>query len=246
MLGKLVRVCITEPIGSPLPHGGTYKLNHGKPIGKFHATNPVSGVFILGIDNPVKHFDGRVIAILKFKDTGEQKLIASPKSKKYINWEILPLIEFFTEGRPFTLECYYERSCGAVVYRMINNEARFLLIRNRRSSNWSFPKGHIEKGETPEETAKREVLEEAGIRISIIDGFKCKSEYSIQNRIQKTVQIFVATTTDVRTKIQYEEIEDYIWLTFENAYKSLKFENDKAILKDANNFLITNNYIPEV
>ena len=42
-----------------------------------------------------------------------------------------------------------------------------------------------------------------------------------------------------------EEIEDYIWLTFENAVKNLKFENDKVILKDARDFLINNNYISE-
>ncbi len=246
MLGKLVRVCITDAVGSPLPDGGVYKLNHGKPIGKFRASSPISGVFVLGIDNPVKHFDGRVIAILKFRDTGEQKLIASPKSKKFINWEISKFLEFYTKGRPYSLDCYYERSCGAVIYRKINNDIRYLLIKNRRSSNWSFPKGHIEKNETLEETAKREVLEETGLRLDIIPGFQCKSEYSIQNRIQKTVQIFVGTTKDTQTKIQLEEIEDYIWLTYDNAYKSLKFENDKTILKDARDFLINNNYISEV
>ena len=246
MLGKLVRVCITDTVGSPLPDGGVFKLNHGKPIGKFRVSSPISGVFVLGIDNPVKHFDGRVIAILKFRDTGEQKLIASPKSKKFINWEISNCLDFYTKGRPYSLDCYYERSCGAVIYRKINNDIRYLLIKNRRSSNWSFPKGHIEKNETLEETAKREVLEETGLRLDIIPGFQCKSEYSIQNRIQKTVQIFVGTTKDTQTKIQLEEIEDYIWLTYENAYKSLKFDNDKTILKDAREFLINNNYISEV
>lgn len=246
MLGKLVRVCITDPVGSPLPNGKTYKLNHGKPIGKFKASSPVSGVFILGIDNPVKHFDGRVVAIIKFRDNGEQKLVASPKSKRYINWEIDNFVKFYTEGRPYSLECFYERSCGAVVYRKINNDYRYLLIRNRRSSNWSFPKGHVEAGESSEETAKREVLEETGLHVELIPGFVSKSQYSIQNRIQKTVQLYVATTQDTHTKIQAEEIEDYVWLTFENALKNLKFENDKTILTDARTFLLNNKYIDEV
>jgi 8-oxo-dGTP pyrophosphatase MutT (NUDIX family) len=245
MLGKLIRVCVTDAVGAPMPNGEPYNLNHGTPIGKFRTSSPISGVLILGIDNPVKHFDGRVIASLRFRDTGEIKLIAAPKSKKYIDCEIRDSIEFYTNNRPFNLDCYYERSCGAVVYRRINNEIRYLLIRNRRSSNWSFPKGHVEKGETLEDTAIREVFEETGLRINIYPGFKCKSEYTIQNKIQKTVQIFVASTNDTQTKIQVEEIEDYIWLTFENAYKHLKFENDKTILKDARDYLITNNYISE-
>ena len=48
------------------------------------------------------------------------------------------------------------------MFRRINEEYRFLLIKNRRSNNWGFPKGHIEKGETEVATAKREVLEETG------------------------------------------------------------------------------------
>lgn len=245
MLGKLVRVSVTDPVGASMPGGGVYRLNHGKTIGKFKPATAVSGVFILGIDNPVKHFDGRIIATLKFKDNNEQKIIASPKSKKFINWEISKLLEFYTKNRPYTLECYYERSCGAVVYRKINNEIRYLLIKNKRSSNWSFPKGHVEKDETFEDTAKREVLEETGLRLNIFPGFQSKSEYSIQNRIQKTVVIFVGTTNDTNTRIQPEEIEDYIWLTYENAYNNLKFENDKLILKDAKEFLLENNYITE-
>ncbi len=245
MLGKLIRICITEPVGTPMPQGGVYKLNHGQPMGKFHVSSPISGVIVLGIDNPVKHFDGRVIATLRFRDTGELKLIAAPKSKRFIDWEIRRFISFLTEGRRFTLDCYYEKSCGAVIYRHICGSIRYLLIKNRRSSNWSFPKGHIEDGETLEETAKREVLEETGIRLNIHPGFISKSQYTIQNKIQKTVHIFVGTTKDEQTKIQPEEIEDYIWLPFEGAYNCLKFDNDKAILKDANQFLIENNYISE-
>mgnify|MGYP006923286249 FL=1 len=133
MLGKLIRVLITDAVGSPMPNGDTYKLNHGTPIGKFRASSPISGVLILGIDNPVKHFDGRVIAILRFRDNGEQKLIAAPKSKRFIDWEIRHLISFITEGRPFSLDCYYEKSCGAVVFRNIGGMTRYLLIKNRRS-----------------------------------------------------------------------------------------------------------------
>ena len=109
-----------------------------------------------------------------------------------------------------------------------------------------IPKGHVEDGETLKQTAKREVLEETGIHLEIFPGFMSKSQYTIQNKIQKTVHIFAGTTKDEQTKIQQEEIEDYIWLPFDGAYKYLKFENDKSILKEANEFLIQNKYISEV
>ena len=112
-----------------------------------------------------------------------------------------------------------------------------MLIKNKRSSNWGFPKGHIEKGETKLDTAKREVLEETGLHISIFDGFEMSSDYKIAGRVEKNVTVFLATTEDTQTVIQKEEIEDYIWLEYAKALEMLKFENDKFILENAQAFL---------
>ena len=87
------------------------------------------------------------------------------------------------------------------------------------------------------------MLEETGINVKIIDGFESISKYKIQNKIEKVVSIFVGTTTDTSTCIQPEEIEDYIWLTYDRALSILKFENDKAIITQAHSFLNENNYI---
>ncbi|MBQ4627203.1 MAG: NUDIX domain-containing protein, partial [Clostridia bacterium] len=136
-----------------------------------------------------------------------------------------------------------ERSCGAVVYRIINDEVRYLLIKNRRSTHWGFPKGHIEKGETNEQTAMREVLEETGIHIQILPQFASKSEYTIQGRVEKSVTIFLAKTKDTQTTIQREEIEDYVWLSYEKAMDTLRFINDRNILRSAHDFLVEQNII---
>ena len=143
----------------------------------------------------------------------------------------------------FRSECLYESSCGAVVFRDIKGEIRYLLIKNKRSAHWGFPKGHIEPGETKKETAIREVLEETGVHVKIIDGYESVSKYKIQNRIEKIVSIFVGTTTDTSTSIQPEEISDYIWLTYDRALSILKFENDKSIIISAHKYLNDNNYI---
>lgn len=53
------------------------------------------------------------------------------------------------------------RSCGAVVVRHTGEGWRLLMLRVFR--HWDFPKGLMEAGETPEQTALREVREESGI-----------------------------------------------------------------------------------
>ncbi len=234
MLGKFVRVKVTTPIFSTDENGITYQLNFGeidlvtsRGRKKLHA-------FVLGINHPVATFDGRVNATCE-KD-GETYYLVAPKSKRFIIHDIADALEFF---QPDDITCLYERSCGAIVFRKINDEYRYLIIKNKRSAHWSFPKGHVEIGETDEQTAMREVLEESGLHIEIIPGFMATSDYLIQGRVEKQVNIYAARTTDINTKIQESEIEDYSWLTFESAIKRLKFENDRKILSDARNFLLS-------
>lgn len=238
MLGKYVRVKVTSPIGSTNEAGYTYPLNYGTVY-----SNEKQGALIMGIHHPVRNFDGRVIAILSDRKNKSYIWIVAPKSTRFIINDIKEYLDLKKDFPTYHIECLYESSCGAVVYRDIKGEIRYLLIKNKRSAHWGFPKGHIEPGETKIETAKREVLEETGIHINVIDGFECISKYKIRDRIEKKVSIFVGTTKDTSTIIQQEEIEDYIWLTYDRAMSLLKFDNDKNILSSAHTFLNDNNYI---
>lgn len=238
MLGKYVRVRVVKPIGSDDGAGYTYPLNFGTVYG-----NEKQNAFIMGIHHPVRNFDGRVIAVMSDRKNRDFIWIVAPKSTRFIINDIKNYINLERDFPSYSIECLYESSCGAVVFRDIRGEVRYLLIKNRRSAHWGFPKGHIEPGETKEETACREVLEETGIHTNIIDGFESVSKYKIRDRIEKIVFIFVGTTKDTSTIIQTDEIEDYIWLNYEKAMNLLKFENDKNILRSAFEFLDKNNYI---
>lgn len=238
MLGKYVRVKIEHPINSTNEAGYTYPLNFGT-VYNFENQD----AFIMGIHHPVRNFDGRVIAVLSDRKNKRYIWIVAPKSTRFIVNDILEYLDVKKDFPDYKLDCLYESSCGAVVFRDIKGEVRYLLIKNQRSANWGFPKGHIEAGETKKETAYREVLEETGIHLNIIDGYECESRYKIKDKIDKVVTIFVGTTNDTSTIIQKEEIEDYIWLTYEKAMNLLRFDNDKTILKGAHDFLNNNNII---
>ena len=244
MLGKYCSVSVSRPIGTAdTTFGFEYPLNFGYASGKRFKLPEHTGAFIFGIHHPVREFDGRIIAILTNEDSGEKTLIVSPKSKRFIVHEIEEQLAFLKPYFRYSIQCLYERSCGAVVFHEIGGVNRYLLIKNKRSAHWSFPKGHVEKGESDEQAAMREVKEETGIDITLVDGFKAKSEYSIHRKIEKVVYIYAATCQSTATSIQEEEIEDYLWLEYGKAMKHLRFENDRNILYRINEFLKKNHYI---
>ncbi|HBA03669.1 MAG TPA: NUDIX hydrolase [Clostridium sp.] len=132
----------------------------------------------------------------------------------------------------------YEKSCGAVVYKISNKEIKYLLLKSiGLDSYWGFPKGHMEYSETEEETALREVFEECGLKVNLIDGFRATDKYNIDNFIEKEVVLFLGEADNSLIKIQVEEIEDYRWCNYEEAKSLLTYESGRRILSDTNKFL---------
>ena len=67
----------------------------------------------------------------------------------------------------------------------------------------------------------------------------------IQNRISKSVILFVASTKDTNTIIQESELEDYAWLSYDVCMDRMKFDNDRTILTNARNFLLEKGFITD-
>jgi 8-oxo-dGTP pyrophosphatase MutT (NUDIX family) len=209
-----------------------FGMNYGEAGGLYPAGVRPEGVFIIGVHEPIRNLDGRVIALVFCQD-GRSYAVAAPRKSRYVVGQIRRALRFAFPPESYRLACLYERSCGAVVFRRFAGETRFLLIKNRRSAHWGFPKGHVEDGENAEQTAKREVLEETGLHVQLMPGFSSQSEYIIQGKIEKSVTIFLGETTDRQTVLQEDEIEDYCWLNYRKAVQALKFENDRTILRKA-------------
>lgn len=83
----------------------------------------------------------------------------------------------------------YEKSCGAVVFTRSSGKLQYLLISNLEGI-YGFPKGHVEAGETEEQTALREVFEEVGLTVKLLTGFRSEDEHPIpqkENTMKKIV-----------------------------------------------------------
>jgi len=133
-----------------------------------------------------------------------------------------------------------ERSAGAIVF--IKEKEPIYLLLQYEAKHWDFPKGNIEKGETDQETVKREIEEETGIKdIEIVKDFKEKIQYYFKFKgelINKTVIFYLAKTKTKEVKISFEHI-GFEWLPYDKAIEKLTFKNAKEILKKAHKFLKT-------
>ena len=132
----------------------------------------------------------------------------------------------------------YEKSCGAVVFTLGDDEIKYLLIRNL-SGIYGFPKGHVEQGETEEQTALREVYEEVGLSVKLVPGFRTEDEHLIPQKenTMKQIVYYLGEYSNQEFAYQKEELTDALLMDYETAMTMFQFESSKRILTEANNFL---------
>lgn len=130
-----------------------------------------------------------------------------------------------------------EKSCGAIVYKKEKNELKFLLV-YQSNGHYSFPKGHMEKGETEIETTLREIKEETNLDVKLNTNFRVSIEYLLSSKnVMKEAVYFLATPISSELKNQEGEIDFCDWYSYEDTMKLLEFDNIKEVFEKAYNFI---------
>ncbi len=146
-----------------------------------------------------------------------------------------------------------DRSAGGVVFRpyvrMRDGRAGYLvgLIERAQSGWWDLPKGHLEKGETDEQAALREVEEEAGLDGIIVADLGAARYVADTKKgsLRKQVRWFLMRDANVELKKprpQPGETRDAIWCDLDDAIALVYFENTRIILKRARRVLKTGKF----
>lgn len=129
-----------------------------------------------------------------------------------------------------------EKSCGAVIYRTQPDSGVLYLVEDMQLGHTALCKGHVEKGETEHQTARREIWEETELDVSFRPGFRETVCYSPRPGILKEVVYYLAEAAGGCERPQPEEVAGLRWLPYSQALEALTYENDKEILKQAESF----------
>lgn len=129
-------------------------------------------------------------------------------------------------------------SAGGVVIRHGHDGPELVLGLRRRDGRrpiWSLPKGTPDGDETPEETALREVTEETGLQVRILDTIGDIHYRFVRNgrRIDKTVHYYLMEATGGDLSDHDHEFEDVAWFEVAEAEALLRFPTERDILARA-------------
>jgi len=183
-------------------------------------------------------------------------------AKRFVeSWRIVgPMLEaeraHIAMGKPYAWEMATDQSFGVIPVDASDSESpRFLLVKHH-AGHWAFPKGHPEKGETDQDAARRELLEETGLTVGelVVDPSaasdpslfgtgatprpaKLEERYTFTDRkgrlIDKTVVFFVGLVEATDAKPQEAEIAELAWLTLDEALERMTFDEGKRVLREA-------------
>jgi 8-oxo-dGTP diphosphatase len=117
------------------------------------------------------------------------------------------------------------RAAGGLVERA----GSVLLVHRPRYDDWTFPKGKAEDGESDEDCAVREALEETGLECELLDEL-ASTEYVDAKGRPKRVRWWRMRVVADRGFEPDDEVDEIRWLTPADAAQLLSYGRDLALL----------------
>ncbi len=206
-------------------------------IGKAVLDGMEQRVFVVGLETAVSSCEVQLVALAyNNEDESDVVWIAAQHKSVYYEPKLASMLHKYLPTEKYSYICFYEKSCGAVLYTQSGGIRKFILITNI-SGHIGFPKGHIERGENEKMTALREIYEETGVKTQLIDGFRESYSYLINGYIHKRAVYYLAHFEEKDVKMDIREISEYRVLPFDEAFNTLGFKHDRDILTKANEFV---------
>lgn len=128
-------------------------------------------------------------------------------------------------------------SAGGVAFRSFEGCVEVALISVGEDNRWQLPKGIVDRGESTEAAARREVREEAGINTEVL-GLIDKTEYWYYSRadrirFHKYVHFYLLRYESGDVTAHDDEVNEARWVEINEALGMLAFDSEKQIVEKA-------------
>jgi 8-oxo-dGTP diphosphatase len=123
-------------------------------------------------------------------------------------------------------------SSGGVLYRLAGGVPEVAMIATDGGNRWGLPKGHVQRGETAEAAACREVAEETGLNGEVVQHL-ATIEYWFRagtTRVHKYVDLFLLRYIDGDLTPQEAEVDDARWVPLHEAVAIASFDREREVL----------------
>ena len=136
------------------------------------------------------------------------------------------------------METRSETSAGGVVYRREAGQVEVALAarRTRRGElAWGLAKGAIEPGESEQDAAVREVLEETGLAAEVEEDLGDIRYFYVWEgvRVRKRVRFFLMRATGGDVASHDEEMEEVAWFALRTALRKAAYRGEREVLERA-------------
>ena len=134
-----------------------------------------------------------------------------------------------------------QHSAGGILVKKRGNRPQICLLSKRGGRVWALPKGRVQPGETLEQTAEREILEETGHRAQVLEKLDvieyCFFLKENQTFYQKTVTFYLMSLVEENAQARDDEADSVGWYDVGVAKKKLSYLNEKKTLSKAESLL---------
>jgi ADP-ribose pyrophosphatase YjhB (NUDIX family) len=137
--------------------------------------------------------------------------------------------KYFNGKKNQIQEIVREPTSGGIIFRHGEDGGIEILLIQDGKDRWTIPKGHIEEGETAQETTKREIGEEAGLHDVEVLGWLGKINFRyrrLDRLVLMTTQIYLVRALGDTNDITKEEwMHGIQWFKFQDALDAIEYED---------------------
>ncbi|HUD05936.1 MAG TPA: NUDIX domain-containing protein [Candidatus Saccharimonadales bacterium] len=138
-------------------------------------------------------------------------------------------IRHFVRRSPAITEAVSETTAGGIIFRRNQkNDVEILLIQDAKN-RWTIPKGHVEPGEEPRQTAEREIQEETGLQDMKVFNWLGKVTFRYRRNhtlVLMTMHIYLVGATGNSDRVKPEDWMNSIkWFPSKEAIDQIEYED---------------------